>query len=151
MPLVSVSQPLIRPQPERLAERTPGIASMRSRTCLDKPASWFCLYPLGRGSMLKSSTFSRSNPGSTLNKFWRLPTSNPAPISNNSDNATCETTRPLFNHNLDPLLVRLLLLPLSASLGSSRVARNAGASPKRIPVSTAIPAVKPSTRKSKVK
>ena len=91
-----------------------------------------------------------SKPGSVLRSLMKLFTSRPAPISRTSESATSETT--------SRLCIRLRPRPsvaprppsLSDSFMSIRALWMAGASPKRTPVKSVAPSVKPSTGRSRL-
>jgi hypothetical protein len=87
-----------------------------------------------------------------LRRFCNVRTSSPAPTSTTTASATCATTSkfPALNH-LPPDCREPAELPspsFSVGVKSTRAPRNAGATPKSIPVKSEIATVNPSTRRS---
>src|ERR1043165_7289415 len=72
---------------------------------------------------------------------------NPAPTSNSAQIATCTTSNPLLKRDMLPVVRPLCF---SVEFKSRLVARHAGASPNRTPVSSDTASVNPSTRQFKL-
>ncbi len=132
-------------------DSTPGISLKRSRNSRKKSPSRSPLYRVRVGSTPKFRTLFASNPGSMLFRFSSVCTSKPAPTSTTTVSATCATTRALPELSQPrPAWPELEDLPPSFKAGvrSTRIERNAGARPNKIPVRIEAPAVKASTRRS---
>ena len=102
------------------------------------------LWSLPLGSTRSITTLWRRAPVPSSFSFWRLRTNNPAPTSSTRESASCAIARMRPGRKVRVTALRTFF---NAGARSIRVARHAGASPNRRPVTIDTAAVNPRIRR----